>query len=100
MVRAPRRHLHRRSSRAFRGTGAPFGAGRCHRQAAAEQVATVKPASAQLLLDYFEAVLKRSNEYLQTVSSSDLDRVLNEPQWNPMPTVGVRLVSYADWPGT
>src|SRR5438270_5463319 len=52
----------------------------------AEQVASVKPPSAQQLLDYFEAVLKRSMEYLQTVTSSDLDRVLNEPQWNPMPT--------------
>lgn len=61
----------------------------------AEQVAAIQPASAQLLLDYFDAVLQRSTAYLQTVTSTELDRVLDEPQWNPPPTVGVRLVSIA-----
>jgi len=61
----------------------------------ADQVAGIRPASAQLLLEYFEAVLQRSTSYLQTVTSAELDRVLNEPQWNPMPTVGVRLISTA-----
>jgi uncharacterized damage-inducible protein DinB len=61
----------------------------------AEQVAAVRPATGQLLLDYFEAVLQRSKDYLQTVTDAELDRVLDEPRWNPPPTVGVRLVSIA-----
>ena len=36
---------------------------------------------------------QRSVAYVQTLSAADLDRVLNEPQYNPLPTVGVRLVS-------
>jgi uncharacterized damage-inducible protein DinB len=58
-----------------------------------EQVAEIRPASAQLLLDYHEAVYQRSVEYIKTLSESDLDRELDEPRWNPPPTVGVRLVS-------
>ena len=50
-------------------------------------------ASAQQLLDYHDAVYQRSVEYIKTLSESDLDRELNEPQWNPLPTAGVRLVS-------
>jgi hypothetical protein len=59
----------------------------------AEQVAEIRPSDAQLLLDYHDAVYQRSVEYIQTLSESDLDRELNEPRWNPLPTVGVRLVS-------
>ena len=58
-----------------------------------EQVRAFKVESAQLLLDYHSAVVKRSQEYLATVKADDLDRVLDEPQWDPRPTVGVRLVS-------
>src|SRR5712692_5785685 len=58
-----------------------------------EQVAAIRPADPSLLLDYHNAVYQRSVEYVQTLSPADLDRVLYEPQWNPMPTVGVRLVS-------
>jgi uncharacterized damage-inducible protein DinB len=58
-----------------------------------EQVAEIRPTDAQLLLDYHDAVYQRSVEYIKTLSESDLDRELNEPQWNPLPTVGVRLVS-------
>ncbi len=62
----------------------------------AEQVATLRPASAQLLLDYFDAVYQRSVAYLRRLQATDLDRILDEPQWNPRPTVGVRLVSVID----
>ena len=58
-----------------------------------EQVAAIRPQDPQLLLDYYNAVHQRTVEYLQTLSPADLDRELNEPQWNPLPTVGVRLVS-------
>lgn len=59
----------------------------------AEQVAAIRPSEAQLLLDYHDAVFQRSVEYINTLSESDLDRELNEPQWSPLPTVGVRLIS-------
>jgi uncharacterized damage-inducible protein DinB len=59
----------------------------------AEQVAAVRPQSPKLLLDYFEAVHRRSVSYLQTVRSEDLDRELDEPQWETPVIVGVRLVS-------
>lgn len=62
----------------------------------AAQVAALRPAGGQLLLDYFDAVYQRSVDYLRGVQAADLDRVLDEPQWNPPPTVGVRLVSVVD----
>ena len=58
-----------------------------------EQVAAFKVESAEVLLAYQDATFQRSVEYLATVKPADLDRVLNEPQHNPLPTVGVRLVS-------
>ena len=58
-----------------------------------EQVAAIRPSSPQLLLDYHNAVYQRSVEYLQNVTPTDMDRVLDEPQYDPLPTVGVRLVS-------
>jgi hypothetical protein len=58
-----------------------------------EQVAAIRPDGPQILLDYHEAVHQRSVAYVQTLSAPDLDRVLNEPQYTPLPTVGVRLVS-------
>lgn len=58
-----------------------------------QHIAAFSVKDAQLLLDYFDAVLKRTKAYLSTLSSNDLDRVLNEPQYQPLPTVGVRLVS-------
>ena len=35
----------------------------------------------------------RSLAYVATLSPSDLDVEVNEPQYQPLPTVGVRLVS-------
>lgn len=58
-----------------------------------EQVAAIRPDGPQVLLDYHDAVYQRSVEYLRGVSPADMDRVLNEPQYDPLPTVGVRLVS-------
>ena len=45
------------------------------------------------MIDYHNAVNAHSVAYLSTIGSADLDRVLNEPRYNPMPTVGVRLIS-------
>jgi len=58
-----------------------------------EQVSAFKSPSAQILLDYHRAVLERSKQYLLTLSKTDLDRELNEPWFQPLPTLGVRLVS-------
>ncbi len=59
----------------------------------AEQVASVRPPSAQVLLDYHDATLEQTNAYLGALSGNDLDRVLDDPRFDPPPTVGVRLVS-------
>lgn len=59
----------------------------------ADQVAAIRPGSPQLLVDYFDAVYARSLEYIKGLSDADLDQELDEPQWTPRPTVGVRLVS-------
>ena len=47
----------------------------------------------QLLLDYLDAVFARTKSYLSTVSNADLNRVLNEPQYQPLPTLSIRLAS-------
>ncbi len=60
-----------------------------------EQVAAVRPESAQVLVDYFRAVSNRTREYLATLSPEDLDRVVDR-RWDPPVTLGVRLVSIAD----
>jgi hypothetical protein len=58
-----------------------------------EQVAAFESPDAQTLLDYLRAVAERSKGYFQSLSKSDLDCELNEPWFQPLPTVGVRLVS-------
>jgi hypothetical protein len=58
-----------------------------------EQVAAFKSPEVKIFLDYQRAVLERAKQYFSTLSASDLDRELNEPWFQPLPTVGVRLVS-------
>jgi hypothetical protein len=58
-----------------------------------EQVAEIRPDGPQILQDYHDAVYQRSVAYVRTLTPADLDRELNEPQYTPLPTVGVRLVS-------
>jgi hypothetical protein len=58
-----------------------------------KQVAAFKVKSAKVLLDYQDAAFGRSKAYLARVKPKDLDRELDEPQYDPLPTVGVRLVS-------
>ena len=58
-----------------------------------EQVAALRPPDAETLLGYHDAVCGRTKAYLEALTPADLDVVLNEPQYQPMPTVGVRLVS-------
>jgi len=61
----------------------------------AEQVLSVRPSSADDLLDYYRAVRARTSAYLATLTAGDLDRVVDR-NWDPPVTLGVRLVSVAD----
>jgi hypothetical protein len=61
-----------------------------------EQVAAFKSPDVQTLLDYHRAVLERSKRYFLSLTKNDLDRELDEPRFQPLPTVGVRLVSIMD----
>ncbi len=58
-----------------------------------EQVSAFTSPDADTLLGYHRAVLERTERYLATLSKEDLDRELNEPWFQPLPTVGVRLMS-------
>jgi len=58
-----------------------------------EDVAAFKSPEVETLLGYHRAVLERSRRYISTLSPADLDRELNEPWFQPLPTVGVRLIS-------
>jgi hypothetical protein len=61
-----------------------------------EQVAAFRSPGIQTLLDYHRAVLERSKRYFLTLAKTELDRELNEPMFQPVPTVGVRLISIMD----
>ena len=58
-----------------------------------KQVEALKVDGPELLLGYYDAVYERSKRYLAGVRPVDLDRELDEPQYTPLPKVGVRLVS-------
>lgn len=58
-----------------------------------EDVAAFRSPEVATLLEYHRAVMERTRRYLLTLSNSDLDRELNEPWYQPLPTVGVRLIS-------
>ena len=57
-----------------------------------KQVAAVRPDSAQVLVDYYDAVFSRTREMLRGLKARDLDRIVDEA-WDPPVTLGVRLVS-------
>jgi uncharacterized damage-inducible protein DinB len=57
-----------------------------------EQVAQVRVASADLLLDYAAAVHARTADFLRGLSDEDLDTVV-DTRWDPPVTLGVRLIS-------
>lgn len=67
-----------------------YGSG--HRQTRA-QVDVFNVADKSLLLDYLDAVFAQTKDYLGTVSNVDLNRVLDEPQYQPLPTLSIRLAS-------
>ncbi len=59
-------------------------------------MAAFRVPDAATLLDYHTAVLDRSRDFFATLSASDLDRELDEPWFQPLPRVGVRLISIVD----
>lgn len=61
----------------------------------ADEVAAFDPVSTDLLLGYHDAVDARTRTFLQELSDTDLDRVVDR-SWDPPVTLGVRLVSIAD----
>jgi uncharacterized damage-inducible protein DinB len=58
-------------------------------------VAAVRPEGVEALRDYARAVRARTDEFLATLTSDDLDRIVDEA-WDPPVTMGVRLISVAD----
>ena len=58
-----------------------------------DDLAAFRIPSTQLLLDYHLAVLTQSKLELSALTPVGLDRELDEPQYQPLPRVGVRLVS-------
>jgi uncharacterized damage-inducible protein DinB len=61
----------------------------------AEEVASVRPESAEALTAYHAAVHQRLAAFLDRCTPEDLDRIVDE-RWDPPVTMGVRLVSMAD----
>lgn len=58
----------------------------------AEQVASVRPASSDLLSGYHDAVYEQTVRYLARLDDAELARVV-DTAWDPPVTVAVRLVS-------
>ena len=56
-----------------------------------DDVAAIR-ADGDLLLGYADAVLARTNEYLENVTDEELDRII-DTSYDPPVSVGVRLVS-------
>ena len=57
-----------------------------------EEVGAVRPTSAELLVEYFDAVHNQTIGYVEGLSDADLDRIV-DTRWDPPVTLGVRLVS-------
>jgi hypothetical protein len=58
----------------------------------AGDVASVRPALAEDLSAYYDAVHARTLAYVGDLSSADLDHIVDE-RWDPPVTLGVRLAS-------
>jgi hypothetical protein len=61
----------------------------------AEQVAAVRPAGPQILIEYLRAVTERTLDYLSRIDASELARIVDR-NWEPPVSAGVRLVSVID----
>ena len=70
----------------------PSNTGYAHRP---EDVASVRPDGADVLLEYLDVVYGRTRTLLERLTPTDLDRIVDR-RWDPPVTMGVRLVSIAD----
>jgi DinB superfamily len=61
----------------------------------ADDVSSVRPERPAVLLEYLDAVDRRTREMLGRLTPAELDRVVDK-RWDPPVTLGVRLVSIAD----
>lgn len=57
-----------------------------------EQVAEISPDTPDDLIAYHNVVADRTLEYLETIDTDELDRIIDR-SWDPPVSVGVRLVS-------
>jgi hypothetical protein len=57
-----------------------------------DDVAAVRPADPEVLVEYHEAVAARTGEYLANVDAAELGRIIDR-SYDPPVSVGVRLVS-------
>lgn len=57
-----------------------------------EQVAAVRPAGADVLIEYHDRVADQTLHYLGKVDADELDRIVDR-SWDPPVTAGVRLTS-------
>jgi hypothetical protein len=55
-------------------------------------VSAVQVRSGELLTGYYDAVHQETLNYIQELTDSDLDRIVDKA-WDPPVTLGVRLVS-------
>jgi hypothetical protein len=60
-----------------------------------EEVTTIRPDGPDVLLDYLDAVDRRTRGMLAALTPAELDRIVDR-RWDPPVTLGVRLVSIAD----
>jgi DinB superfamily len=61
----------------------------------AQDVAAVRPERPEVLLEYLDAVDRRTRTLLESLNPAELDRIVDRG-WDPPVTLGVRLVSIAD----
>lgn len=57
-----------------------------------KQVAAIRPETPEIILGYHDAVAARTREYLATIDSQELTRIIDR-SYDPPVSVGVRLVS-------
>jgi uncharacterized damage-inducible protein DinB len=60
-----------------------------------KDVTAIVPESADVLIEYYEAVAARTRQLFERTTAKDLDRIV-DTRWDPPVSLGVRLVSIAD----
>lgn len=58
-----------------------------------DDVRAFRSPEASVQLDYLKATVDKSKQYVSGLKAAELSRKLDEPWFQPLPTVGVRLVS-------